>query len=104
MVQAGVDVSKHGGHAYPGMEDLYNVELEHMNDDIMTDVPDPKFHGSSGIDYPGSHSSKLQAQVRRIPIKALSLYTNPIRHVGSHSSKFASAGEASSPQLACLSA
>ena len=62
--QAGVDVSKHGGHAYPGMEDVYNVELEHMaSDDVMTDVPDHKFHGSSGVDYPGSHSSKLQSQV-----------------------------------------
>jgi hypothetical protein len=63
-VQAGVDVSKHGGHAYPGMEDVYNVELQHMaSDDVMTDVPDHKFHGSSGVDYPGSHSSKLQSQV-----------------------------------------
>ena len=59
-----MDVSKHGGHAYPGMEDVYNVELEHMaSDDVMTDVPDHKFHGSSGVDYPGSHSSKLQSQV-----------------------------------------
>lgn len=24
-MQAGVDVSKHGGHAYPGMEDLYGI-------------------------------------------------------------------------------
>ena len=64
-LQAGVDVSKHGGHAYPGMEDVYNVELQHMaGDDIMTDVPDHKFHGSSGVDYPGSHNSKLQSQVR----------------------------------------
>ena len=63
-MQAGVDVSKHGGHAYPGMEDVYNVELQHMaGDDVMTDVPDHKFHGSSGVDYPGSHSSKLQSQV-----------------------------------------
>ncbi len=60
-----MDVSKHGGHAYPGMEDVYNVELQHMaGDDVMTDVPDHKFHGSSGVDYPGSHSSKLQSQVR----------------------------------------
>lgn len=63
-LQAGVDVSKHGGHAYPGMEDVYNVELQHMaGDDIMTDVPDHKFHGSREMDYPGSHSSKLQSQV-----------------------------------------
>ena len=62
--QAGVDVSKHGGHAYPGMEDVYNVELQHMaGDDVMTDVPDHKFHGSSGMDYPGSYNSKLQSQV-----------------------------------------
>lgn len=60
---AGVDVSKHGGHAYPGMEDVYNIELQHLEDDVMTDVPQIKYHGSSGMDYPGAQGSKMQAQV-----------------------------------------
>ena len=63
-MQAGVDVSKHGGHAYPGMEDVYNIELQHLEDDVMTDVPQIKYHGSSGMDYPGAQGSKMQAQVR----------------------------------------
>ena len=65
MTQAGVDVSKHGGHAYPGMEEVYNVELRHLqHDDIMTDQPDQKFHGSDGINYPGgSNHNRLQSQV-----------------------------------------
>lgn len=79
QTQAGVDVSKHGGHAYPGMEDVYNVELRHMaGDDVMTDVPDHKFHGSSGVDYPGSHSSKLQSQVGSShPFSVKSLHEDP---------------------------
>ena len=61
------------------MEDVYNVELQHMaGDDVMTDVPDHKFHGSSGVDYPGSHSSKLQSQVRfSHPFSVKSLHDDP---------------------------
>ena len=46
------------------MEEVYNVELQHLDDNAMTDVPDHKFHGSSGIAYPGgSQHNRLQSQV-----------------------------------------
>ena len=46
------------------MEEVYNVELQHLDDNAMTDVPDHKFHGSSGIGYPGgSQHNRLQSQV-----------------------------------------
>lgn len=62
VIQAGVDVSKHGGHAYPGMEDVYDSELKGL--DVMTDdIPNQKgFQGSSGIDY-SLGGSKLQKEV-----------------------------------------
>ena len=61
-VQAGVDVSKHGGHAYPGMEDVYTSELQGL-DVTADDVPSHKtFQGSSGIDY-SLGGSNLQRQV-----------------------------------------
>ena len=60
-MQAGVDVSKHGGHAYPGMEDVYDAELKGL-DVTNDDVPHQKHVGSSGIDY-SLGGSKLQRQV-----------------------------------------
>ena len=44
-----MDVSKHGGHAYPGMEDVYISELKGL--DVTTDDGLDTKNGSSGIDY-----------------------------------------------------
>ena len=61
-LQAGVDVSKHGGHAYPGMENVYDSELKGL-DVTSDDVTSHKtFQGSSGIDY-SMGGSTLQRQV-----------------------------------------
>ena len=62
LVQAGVDISKHGGHAYPGMEDVYDCELKGL--DVMSeDIPGQKT-GSSGIDY-SQGGAMLQRQVQK---------------------------------------
>lgn len=47
MAQVGVDVSKHGGHAYPGMEKVYTDELPAMREDSAHGA----FKGSGGIAY-----------------------------------------------------
>lgn len=60
MVQAGVDVSAHGGHAYPGMEDVYHSELKGL-DGSTDDGLDSK-NGSNGIDY-SLGNIRLQGQV-----------------------------------------
>ncbi len=41
-MQAGVDVSKHGGHAYPGMEHLYNtVDKLDLESNMTTSIAAP---------------------------------------------------------------
>ena len=66
VAQAGVDVSKHGGHAYPGMEKVYNEDLFVREDSAHGST----FKGSDGIAYMngnGAHTSGdsvLRARVR----------------------------------------
>lgn len=69
---AGVDVSKHGGHAYPGMEEVYDCELKGL--DVMSeDVPGAKT-GSSGIDY-SQGGAVLQRQVDQLKDEVARLTT-----------------------------
>lgn len=67
MVQAGVDVSRHGGHAYPGMEDVYISELKGL--DVTTE--DLADKDSAKIDY-SLGDIVLQGQVG-LPIALQSL-------------------------------
>ena len=64
-----MDVSKHGGHAYPGMENVYDCELTGL--DVMSeDLPGQKT-GSSGIDY-SQGGTLLQRQVQSCCLPNLS--------------------------------
>ena len=61
-----MDVFSHGGHAYPGMEGVYHVELQQLDDSMLANIPDHKFpHAMSPMDYPTHPSTPgLQSQVR----------------------------------------
>ena len=60
-LQIGVDVSKHGGHAYPGLDKVYDDMLVHSE-------PHGAFNGKAGFAYPTgdgkSADSLLKARVR----------------------------------------
>lgn len=60
VLQIGVDVSKHGGHAYPGLDKVYD-------DMLVNSEPHGAFNGKAGFAYPNgdgdSTDSMLKARV-----------------------------------------
>ena len=59
-MQAGVDVSKHGGHAYPGMEKVYDLEV--ATNGMSAALPPHKMQDSDDDSNKGA-SNDLQLRV-----------------------------------------